>query len=267
MAQSIFIDFDGTLAEHGEVPPAHLAALADARRAGHLVFLCTGRPKAFVPNRYLHGVFDGIVCAAGGYVEIDGQVLADIRFPQELAARTAAVLVEHDAMFTLEAPDRSLTSPSSADRLRAFLARIRVKGNEDVPDIEARTDLDTCSFSKVSVMDSPVLVDELARRIGPEIGALPSSITGLSGHAGELYLKGVDKSVGIATVERHLGLDRADIVAIGDGMNDLEMLGYAGTGIAVAGAPDVVLAAAQRVIPGPAEAGVAHCFAELGLIS
>ncbi|MFT3889463.1 MAG: HAD hydrolase family protein [Arachnia sp.] len=265
MVHSIFLDFDGTLAEHGEVPPAHMEAVAAARRAGHQVFLCTGRPKAFVPDRFLHGIFDGLVCAGGGYVEIDGQVLADIRFPPDVAARTTELLVRHDVMFILEATDRILTSRPSAERLRAFFARMTINGDDALPDIEPHDDLGACSFGKVSIMDSPVMVDDLARLIGPEVGALPSSITGGSGHAGELYLRGVDKSFGIATVERHLGLDRADIIAIGDGMNDLEMIAYAGTGIAVDGAPPEVLAVAQRVIPGPTDEGVARLFTDLGL--
>lgn len=266
-SHSVFIDFDGTLAEHGQVPPAHLEAVRQARQAGHRVFLCTGRPKTFMPARFLRSVFDGLVCAAGGYVEIDGEVLADVRYPSDLAAKTAALLVEHDATFILEAPDRILTSPASAAKLRAFFERVLLDDEDLLADLEVLDDLSDCSFSKASIMDSPLPVVELAELIGSEIGALPNSVTGGSGHAGELYLLGVDKSLGIATVEQHLGLNRADIIAIGDGMNDLEMIGYAGIGVAVDGAPVEVLAAAQRVIPGPADEGVVQAFRDLGLIS
>lgn len=41
---ALFLDFDGTLADHGIVPKAHVDALARVRDAGHLAFLCTGRP-------------------------------------------------------------------------------------------------------------------------------------------------------------------------------------------------------------------------------
>ncbi len=266
MTKSIFIDFDGTLALDRRVPPAHMEAVRGARRAGHRVFLCTGRPRSLVSPHLRHGVFDGLVCAAGGYVEIDGQVLADLRFPPDLAARTASLLVGHDATFILEAPDRILTSPASGARLGDFFGRVLGDDTQERPVFEMREDLSDASFSKATVMDSPLAATELAALLGPRVGALPNSITGVNGHAGELYLLGVDKSLGIATVEKHLGLDRADIIAIGDGMNDLEMIAYAGTGIAVEGAPEKVLAVAQRVIDGPASNGVARCFEELGLI-
>lgn len=273
MTKSVFIDFDGTLADHGRVPLAHLDAIHRAREAGHRIFLCTGRPKALVPERFRHSVFDGLICAAGGYVEIDGQVLADVRYPSDLAAKTSSLLVAHNATFLMEAPDRLLTSPYSAERVRIAFRPLMKSGDEQgqhedlLSSLEVHEDLSSCSFSKVSVVDSPILVTQLAEMIGTEIGALPNSVTGGSGHAGELYLRGVDKSLGIATVEAHLGLSRTDIVAIGDGMNDVEMLAYAGISIAVEGAPADVLAVAQRTIPGPSEDGIVRGFLDLGLIS
>jgi hydroxymethylpyrimidine pyrophosphatase-like HAD family hydrolase len=72
--------------------------------------------------------------------------------------------------------------------------------------------------------------------------------------------------VGIAVVAARLGLDRADIVAIGDSANDIEMLEYAGIGIAVEGGHPDVLAVADKVTAGPAGNGVALAFAELGLL-
>ena len=40
----VFIDVDGTILEHGSViAPSTVSAIRAARRAGHLVYLCTGR--------------------------------------------------------------------------------------------------------------------------------------------------------------------------------------------------------------------------------
>ncbi|MCW5953811.1 MAG: HAD hydrolase family protein [Propionibacteriaceae bacterium] len=271
MNKTLFIDFDGTLADRGQIPPAHLGAVRVARAAGHRVFLCTGRAKVMVPRQFRESLFDGLVCAAGGYVEIDGEVLADVRFPPDLAAAMAATLSNSQATFLLEAPDRIYCTPGSAQRMDAAFADTFGPGDgpagwkEFIDAIQVEDDLTDCSFSKVSVLHAPLPVTEYAAAVGPEIGTLPNSVTGLSGHAGELYLRGVHKAVGIAVVERHLGLRRTDIIAIGDGHNDIEMLEYAGVGVAVAEAPPEVLAVAQHVVPGPAAAGLVRGFAELGL--
>ena len=72
--------------------------------------------------------------------------------------------------------------------------------------------------------------------------------------------------MGIAVVERHFGLDRADIVAIGDSHNDLEMVAYAGTGVAIEGGVPELLALADLVVPTPEQAGLVVAFERLGLI-
>lgn len=272
MNKTLFIDFDGTLADRGRVPPAQLDALRAVRAAGHRVILCTGRSRVMVPEVVRESEFDGLVCAAGGYVYIDGEVLADVRFPARLASAVVTALTDADAVFLLEAPERSICTPESVRRLEAsFTAAFGARDaaamwQEFAEVIQVEDELASCSFSKVSVFDSPLPVAEYVAAIGTEIGALPNSITGTGGHAGELFLRDVHKAVGIAVVERHLGLRRADLIAIGDGLNDVEMLEYAQVGVAVAGSPPELLAVAQCVIPGPADAGLAHCFADLGLL-
>jgi hydroxymethylpyrimidine pyrophosphatase-like HAD family hydrolase len=48
--------------------------------------------------------------------------------------------------------------------------------------------------------------------------------------------------------ERH-GVPQAEVMAIGDGLNDLDMLTWAGYGVAMQGAPDVVIKASRYVCP------------------
>jgi Cof subfamily protein (haloacid dehalogenase superfamily) len=58
---------------------------------------------------------------------------------------------------------------------------------------------------------------------------------------------GVSKASGLAHVARELGVEAADVLAIGDGRNDIEMLGWAGRGVAMGQAIDEVKEAADAV--------------------
>lgn len=58
---------------------------------------------------------------------------------------------------------------------------------------------------------------------------------------------GVDKSYALARVAADLGVAQRDVLAIGDGRNDLEMLAWAGRGVALGDAPAEVRAAADHV--------------------
>ena len=59
--------------------------------------------------------------------------------------------------------------------------------------------------------------------------------------------EGVSKASGLESVCARLGIAREDVLAIGDGRNDLEMLQWAGRGVAMGQAPDEVKAAADDV--------------------
>lgn len=278
--RAVFLDIDGTYADHGLAPDAHVEAVRAARRLGHLVFVCTGRPLAMVPAHILEAGFDGTITGAGARVELDGQVLKDTRFDQDLAGRIVDALDAHDVAYILEAPE-SLHGRTGVDqRLREVLGPIfadrpqhdGVLGTDVDPledilgPMQYSDDLRAVSYAKISCFDSDVPLKQLVDLLGPQVGLIPSSLSALGDRAGEIFMAGTHKAVGIQVVEEHLGLDRADIVAIGDSANDIEMLEYAGVGIAVEGGHPAVLAVADRFTAGPAGNGVALAFAELGLL-
>lgn len=278
--RAVFLDIDGTYADHGLAPDAHVEAVRTARRLGHLVFVCTGRPLAMVPAHILEAGFDGTITGAGARVELDGQVLKDTRFDQDLAGRIVDALDAHDVAYILEAPE-SLHGRTGVDRrLREVLGPIfadrpqhdGVLGTDVDPledilgPMQYSDDLRAISYAKISCFDSDVPLQQLVDLLGPQVGLIPSSLSALGDRAGEIFMAGTHKAVGIQVVEEHLGLDRADIVAIGDSANDIEMLEYAGVGIAVEGGHPAVLAVADRFTAGPAGNGVALAFAELGLL-
>lgn len=273
--RAVFLDVDGTYADRGRVPREHVEAVRAARANGHLVLLCTGRAMPALSPHLLSAGFDGVVASAGAYVQVGGRVLVDTRFSADLARRVLSILLAADVGFVLESPDALYALPSVAARLTALhgraAARLNDLGRRDGPQaltdgLQLLPDLSFVSFAKVTCFDSPVPVGALADEIGVEVAAIPSSIPDFGDTAGELYLAGLTKADGMALAAAELGIDRADMVAVGDGFNDLEMLAYAGLGVAVEGSPAPVLSAADRTAPGPGRSGVAVLFRELGLL-
>ena len=74
----------------------------------------------------------------------------------------------------------------------------------------------------------------------------------------EVMAEGVTKATGLARLCEHLGVSRTDVVAFGDALNDVEMLRWAGHGVAMAGAEAVVLDAADEVAASNDDDGVAR---------
>lgn len=267
----IFLDIDGTYASHGVVPGEHEDAVRRARAHGHRVLLCTGRARCAVSPRLLAAGFDGVVAGAGAYVELDGEVLRDETFPPALAERTVAVLEAKGAVCLVESTEALYALPAARD---AMEARSRTRGTpgaqaalwEDLR--AARRVVDTLhglAFAKVVTLSADVNLSEIAAAIGPEVAAIETSIKDLGRGSGELYLAHVTKARGMAAVVESLGVTQDSVVAMGDGPNDIEMLDYAGTAVAIAGGHPGALAQADLVADGPENAGLAAAFAELGL--
>jgi hydroxymethylpyrimidine pyrophosphatase-like HAD family hydrolase len=68
---------------------------------------------------------------------------------------------------------------------------------------------------------------------------------------------GVSKASGLAYVAEQLGVDAADVLAIGDGRNDIEMLQWAGRGVAMGQSVQQVRDAADDVTESVADDGAA----------
>ncbi|MCL4543787.1 MAG: Cof-type HAD-IIB family hydrolase [Chloroflexi bacterium] len=73
----------------------------------------------------------------------------------------------------------------------------------------------------------------------------------------EIVHRDVSKGRALMHLTQRLGASQDEVVAIGDNLNDLDMIEYAGLGIAMGGAPSVVKQAARWVAPSQAEDGVA----------
>lgn len=73
----------------------------------------------------------------------------------------------------------------------------------------------------------------------------------------------VSKAKGIAILAKNLKVKQEEIIAIGDNINDIPMIKYAGLGVAMGNAPDEVKKAADKVTLSNDEGGVAKCIEKI----
>ncbi|WP_440896617.1 Cof-type HAD-IIB family hydrolase [Amphibacillus sp. Q70] len=72
----------------------------------------------------------------------------------------------------------------------------------------------------------------------------------------DLIIPGLHKANGLSLLQKNWGIPSSDIIAFGDGGNDIEMLKYAGYGYAMANASPEVLKIAEHVAPSNDDEGV-----------
>ena len=94
----------------------------------------------------------------------------------------------------------------------------------------------------------------------------PYSYKHLPDTCGEVMPAGVTKALGISKLLEYAGADRDDSIGIGDGGNDIEMIKYCGTGVAMGNASDALKREADFVTTSIGDNGIANAFERLGLI-
>lgn len=276
-SKAVFLDVDGTLINPlGVIPTSAREAVRQARSNGHLVFLATGRAMAELWDE-LHEIgFDGVITGAGAHVEVRGQVLTSTSMTPDQVTRVVDYLHTHQVEYVLESHEGVIGSPGAADALRGdfeasltdeeLLARVEGGYNEFLEKMKVGADPLSMPIHKICFFAAPHSLDEITDAFDGEFVIIPSSIAAFGVNSGELAPAGIHKAIGLDLICAHLGIDKADTVAIGDGMNDLEMLEHAGIGIAMAGAPQVVIDAADAVTGTPDEDGIRDAFLRFNLI-
>lgn len=253
----IACDLDGTLIAKGNRLSARVAAaVALTIDAGVPVIAVTGRPWQWVidiarEHRLLpySVVSNGaaLVDVASGRVEHNG--LADGAVVSLMERIRAAV---PDIRFAIDSTEDLYHEAGFHDP--GYL------GQNEVADLAPLAERDVIKLiARKEGLPSTELVELLDETVLQGV-AVP--FAGF-GEWVELLASGVSKASGLALVADRLGVDPSDVWAIGDEWNDVPMFEWAGTAVAMGGAPDHVRAHADRVVASADEDGVAHLLEDL----
>jgi Cof subfamily protein (haloacid dehalogenase superfamily) len=246
-------DLDGTLLRPDEtVSDRTRAALAAARDAGITVVLVSGRPpRSLGPIAERIGVGGVAICANGAVVwDLDrGTMLDYTPMAAELAARLVHALREAipGALFAVELEQRF--------GREAGWTEGPVAAPADALEADA-LELITGPVTKLLVRHPTLPFAEVAERARETVGD-DAVVTWAGLRVVEISAAGVTKAYALERLCRRLGIAADEVVAVGDMPNDLPMLAWAGTSVAVANAAPEVLEAADEVTAANVEDGVA----------
>jgi Cof subfamily protein (haloacid dehalogenase superfamily) len=245
-------DLDGTLLRPDEtVSDRTRSALAAAREAGIAVVLVTGRPpRSLAPIAGRIGVGGIAICANGAVIwDLDRGTMVD---HSPLAADLAARLVG--------ALRQAIPGVLFAVELEGGFGREAGWSEEPLPAsdvLEADAlELITGPLTKLLVRHPTLPFEEVAERARAAVGE-DAVVTWAGLRVVEISAAGVTKAFALERLCRRLGIARDQVVAVGDMPNDLAMLDWAGTSVAVANAAEEVLEAADVVTAANVDDGVA----------
>lgn len=250
-------DIDGTLLRSDEtISVRTVQAINAAVNTGATFILATGRPPRWVPMiAEMTGHRGLAVCSNGALViDLHDERVVDVQLHAKataIAATDAVIELLPDAMFAVDGPGgfgHTSTYVSVFPQREARIAPLHELLDGEFTKIMFRhPDMDAA------------LLDQLIDRIGDHATVTFGSMGDDLGPRTliELMPFGVTKAAALERIADRLGATADDVIAFGDMPNDIDMLSWAGHGVAMGNAHPAAKAAADEVTASNNDDGIA----------
>ena len=277
----IFFDIDGTLVDFScHMPDSTKDALKLLRKNGHRLIISTGRSKSEVYPWLLDMEWDGLICAAGAYVEFNGSIIYSKYMEPSMVKLLTEYIESHNGTYILEGSEAIWEKKELIEQNRINIENwIREShGDGNTPLIPKAAAFDNiCQVSHIHKlnfhgmdMDINIMENEintlLSKANMPGIHAIKFNMGNHFSTSGEITLTGIHKSHGMNLLLEASGYTKDSSIAFGDSLNDYEMIQNAGMGIAMGNACDSIKNAADYVTDHINENGIYNAAKKLRLI-
>ncbi len=254
----IFLDIDGTLiGESEEAFEKNINTIQKVRSLGHKVFISTGRSTAYLPLKIKNSdAFDGIVSGAGAVSRMGDRELFKNFMPYSIIEKYCQFAIENRLPGILEGVNDmyhfGFAEGFEEDSLRVAVEDRWIK-------------LDKENISKIITPDVPIekftvlgeIPEELDRTLGDDCVILRFS------HYGEIIQKTRGKGKALLEILEILDIPVECSIAIGDSMNDYDMIKTAGLGVAMGNAPVSLKNVADMITDTVDNAGVSAALTKI----
>lgn len=262
-----FFDIDGTLAwqdpklaqelpeDERDLSPypneAVSQAIRDFAAKGNMAFICTGRTLSCIHPKLLELPWTGIVCLAGGYVELEGRVIRDLAMTPGMLQRLAPYLEQSGEVIRFEGLNGVVRMSIDAPDTPGYA---RTLG-------DAVTQLQHYSAYKILMSTS------LANRIAQDKALEPLlCFNELELEVTEISPRECTKRGGIQSVLDALDPHHGTVYGIGDASNDVSLMNAVDVGIAMGNAPDYLKKRADYITDSVDKDGVVKALEHFRLI-
>lgn len=268
MAYEILVlDIDGTLTNsRKEISQRTLDAIISIQERNHTVVLASGRPTPGIlplAEKLRLSHYGGYILSYNGAKIINcktGETIYQKVLPADIIPHLHTAALHYKVGLISYDGDCIITDSEIDEYMikEAKINNIPIKNIMDFPNyikFPVNKCLMTGPGERLAIIES-----EMKEKFGHLINVYRSEPFFL-----ELMPHGVDKANSLKELLNHLNLSTEQMISCGDGYNDLSMIEYAGMGVAMANAQEIVKDAANYITFSNDEDGVAHVIEEFML--
>ena len=261
----IGLDLDGTLLNEKKELTGHTRdVLMRAIEQGVTVLVATGRPVTGVPEvlRTFPGMRYALTSNGGRILDLEeDKVLYANMLSYKMGEAILKIFGEYDTFKEIYFDGRGFVQQDEVLRVGEYLRNpamadyIRTT-RKGIPSLwEKMKEMEGHEMDKIHALFKNQEERQEAKQRIMELGDL--SISDSMGTNLEINAPGVNKGMGLIQLGKFLGIEREEIMACGDGNNDLQMLKEVGFGVAMANGADEVKEIADYITLSNEEDGVA----------
>lgn len=260
----LVLDIDGTLTNSKkEITEITRQAVEKMMKAGHSCMLATGRPTPgvlFIADELKFGEHGGYTLSYNGARVINhktGEVVFEQKLDNKYIPEILQFAKDNDCG-VMTYNEKEVISGTRVDKYVQFEANLLRLPIVEVDDFEKIAFPVNKCLMTAEPEKAEKLCEILAKKYEGKMSVYRSEPFFI-----EIVPLGVDKAKSIEKILPILGFEVCDCICVGDGYNDVSMIKFAGTGVAMANAVAEVKAVANFHTKSNDEDGVAWAIEEL----
>ncbi len=260
-------DLDGTLLTTDKRLTEYTKEiLKEAAGRGIILLPVTGRPLSGIPKE-ISG-FEGIrymITSNGARIIEEGKTIRENLLSVEKARKILDIFEDYDTLRDIYYDGQGYMPKAFIERVGEYvsspaMAQYIVSTRVSVDDLRTKFEEENRKLDKIQALFNKKSEQEEAWKRVQALGDL--EVTGALNMNIEVNAGGVHKGRALLWLAEELGIDREEVMAFGDGSNDLKMIEEAGIGVAMANAIPSVSDAADLAALSNDSDGVARIIEE-----
>lgn len=252
----VCIDFDGTLmhSKTGIIPASAYESIKHLKANGHVPVIATGRNLYLLEEYPSKLGIDHVIGSNGAFIYSEGTLIHGQPMNKEAIPPLITALKAEKIDYTFSTHTRYVTHQMYGSDIQGFSQHFNMRFPQVDPEFK-----DYSQVFQINIFSQNDLSEAIIK--ASPFHFLRASYNGYDVIEGKHF-----KEAGIAALKTLWNLQDHQIVAIGDGMNDVGMIDYAHIGIAMGNAQDPVKAVANYVTDRVENNGLYNAFKHFNLI-